>query len=113
MDEINIGPKRDFRLPSPRWFVVAATAGLIAAAATLIATTGGGRHVPQIPTAAPGTVLLTCESANWGRLPPNWRALSLRAGPLWFVGDRLFTCTATVPKALGAPSPGTADSETA
>jgi len=90
LDEINIGPKRDFRLPSPRWFVVAATAGLIAAAATLIATTGGGRHVPQIPTAAPGTVLLTCESANWGRLPPNWRALSLRAGPLWFVGDRLF-----------------------
>ncbi len=32
----------------------------------------------------------TCESANWGRLPSNWRAVSLRAGPLWFVGDRLF-----------------------
>ena len=40
------------------------------------------------PTAAPGTVLLTCDSANWGKLASNWRAGSLKAGPLWFVGGR-------------------------
>ncbi len=40
------------------------------------------------PTAAPGTLLLTCDSANWGQLASNWRAGSLKAGPLWFVGGR-------------------------
>jgi hypothetical protein len=38
--------------------------------------------------AAPGTMLLTCDDANWGTLPPNWRAGSLKAGPLWFAGAR-------------------------
>lgn len=101
MDEINVGPKRDFRLPSLRWFVAAAAAGLIAATAIFIAASGGGRHPrppgPSIvaaaptpsPTAAPGTLLLSCDSANWGQLESNWRAQSLRAGPLWFVGARL------------------------
>src|SRR5882757_6405311 len=63
-------------------------------------TGGGGRHaavppkgptalaVPApSPTAAPGTVLLTCDSANWG-LAGNWQAGSLKAGPLWFVDGR-------------------------
>src|SRR6266851_5413539 len=54
LDELNIGPKKDFRLPSPRWFVVAAAAGLVAVTATLIATSGGGRHVPRPP--GPSTV---------------------------------------------------------
>src|SRR5258706_3394675 len=81
LDENNIGPKKDFRLPSPRWFVVATAAGLVAVTVTLIATSGGGRHVPRprgpstdaaapapSPAAAPGTVLLTCDSANSGQL---------------------------------------------
>jgi hypothetical protein len=33
-------------------------------------------------------VLLTCDSANWGQLASNWRAGSLKAGPLWFVYGR-------------------------
>src|SRR5258707_15312662 len=101
LDEINIGPKKDFRLPSPRWIIVAAATGLVALTATLIAASGGSRHVPRprgpstvaaaptpSPTAAPGTFLLTCDSATWGQLESNWRAQSVRAGPLWFVGAR-------------------------
>lgn len=40
------------------------------------------------PAAAPGTFLLTCESANWGRLPADWRTGSLKAGPIWLVGGQ-------------------------
>jgi len=97
LDEITIGPKRDLRWPSLGWLAAAAAAGLIAAAVTLIVTSGGGRHAPRPPgapgvaaapsppAAAPGTVLLTCDAASWGQLPSDWRAHSLRAGPLWFV----------------------------
>jgi hypothetical protein len=98
LDEINIGPKRDFRWPSRRWLAAAAATALIAATAALIVTSGGDHHAPlrpgpstvatgptPSPTAAPGTLLRTCESANWGKLPTNWRVTSLRAGPLWFV----------------------------
>lgn len=104
MDEISQGPKREFRLPSGRWLVivvaVAVTAGLLAAAMLLVVTGGGGRHVATpgatialpaaapSPTAAPGTMLLTCGSATWGSLGPNWRSGSLRAGALWFVAGR-------------------------
>lgn len=90
-------------MPSGPWLVVVAAAGLIAAAATLIVTSGGGRHAAArpsapaalaaptpSPTAAPGTVLLTCDSANWSQLASNWRAESLQAGPLWFVYGRRF-----------------------
>jgi hypothetical protein len=38
--------------------------------------------------AAPGTILRTCNDANWGQLESNWRAGSLKAGPLWFVAGR-------------------------
>src|SRR5262249_52945057 len=38
--------------------------------------------------ATPGTVLLTCNDANWGQLQSNWRAVSLKAGPVWFVFGR-------------------------
>lgn len=108
MDEINIGPKRDLRWPSRRWLAAAAVTGLIAVTAWLVG--GGGRshhavpksdswsrvrwpstvaaaHAPP-PRAAPGTLLLTCSSANWGQLPASWRRTSLRAGSLWFVYDR-------------------------
>jgi hypothetical protein len=100
LDEISQGPKRDFRLPSARRLVLVTAAGLIAVVTTLMLTGGGGRHaaVPPkgptalaapapSPTAAPGTVLLTCDSANWG-LAGNWQAGSLKAGPLWFVDGR-------------------------
>lgn len=103
MDEISQGPKRDFRLPSGRWLFVIAAAGLIAAAASLIVTSAGGRHAAAppsapaalaaptpSPTAAPGTVPLTCDSANGGQLASNWRAGSLEAGPLWFVYGRQY-----------------------
>jgi hypothetical protein len=68
---------------------------------TILVLSGGGRHAVSAPggptalaapgpspTAAPGTVLLTCDSANPGQLGPDWRAASLRAGPLWLVAGR-------------------------
>lgn len=115
MDEISQGPRRDLRLPPGprRWLTVAGAAGLIAAIAVFGITRAGGRHgpvasavptatrteptvaapapvvkvVPEVP-AAPGTVLLTCDSAIWGRPDAHWKAGSLRAGPLWLVGGR-------------------------
>jgi hypothetical protein len=45
------------------------------------------RPVPA-PVAIPGTILLTCTSGNVGQLSSNWRAGSLRAGPLWLVDGR-------------------------
>jgi hypothetical protein len=100
LDEISQGPRRDFRLPSGRWLAVLAVTGLIAAVIALGLT--GGRHRVVSPTGhptelaapapspstVPGTVLLTCDSATPGQLEPNWRAGSLRAGPVWFVGGR-------------------------
>ena len=38
--------------------------------------------------AAAGTMLLTCQDANWGQLQSNWRSVSLQEGPLWFVFGR-------------------------
>ena len=98
MDEISQGPRRDFRLPSGRWLAVLAVTGLVAAVIALNLT-GGGHRVASpsgrstalaapSPSAVPGTVLLTCDSANPGQLGPNWRATSLRAGPVWFVDGR-------------------------
>lgn len=98
MDEISQGPRRDFRLPSGRWLAVLAVTGLIAAVIALSLTGGGHRvatptgrstaRAAPSPSAVPGTVLLTCDSANPGQLEPNWRATSLRAGPVWFVDGR-------------------------
>jgi hypothetical protein len=103
MDEISQGPRRDFRLPSGPWPAGAAVAVLIAAIITLVPTDGGGRHAISppgdptalaasgpSPTAAPGTVLLSCDSANEGQLGPDWRAGSLRVGPMWLVDGRQF-----------------------
>ena len=101
MDEISQGPRRDPRLPSGRWLAGVAAVALIAVITTLVLSQGGRRHTVSppggptalaapgpSPTAAPGTVLLTCDSANPGQLEPNWRAGSMRAGPLWFVDGR-------------------------
>jgi hypothetical protein len=101
LDVISQGPKRDFRLPSGRWLAVLAVTGLIGAVVALVLTGGGGhaaspaRHqaalaapAPPPPSAVPGTVLLTCDSAVPGQLGLNWRAMSLRAGPVWFVDGR-------------------------
>jgi len=88
-------------LPSRRWLVVAAAVVIIASTVALIVTKGRARHAPHrpspsiaaavpkpSPTAAPGTVLLTCDSATAGSLGSHWRAGSFRAGPLWFVSGR-------------------------
>lgn len=109
---ISQGPERDPRLPTGRWLAVPATIGLIAGVITL-ALTGGGKHagsrsahpttpaataptaapatlaapLPH-PAAAPGTVLLGCDSATSGQLARDWRTASLRAGPVWFVDGR-------------------------
>jgi hypothetical protein len=101
LDEISQGPERDSRLPAGRWLAVVAAAGLIAVITMLVLSGGGRRHAVSppggptaltapgpSPTAVPGTVLLACDSANQGQLGPDWRAGSLRAGPLWFVGGR-------------------------
>jgi hypothetical protein len=85
LDEISHGPERDFRLPSGRWPPAAAAAGILAVAAALAVTGVGdhqGAHTRSV--GAPGTFLLTCDSATWEQLNPNWRSLSLRVGPLWF-----------------------------
>jgi hypothetical protein len=100
LDVIGQGPKRDFRLPSGRWLAVLAVTGLVAAVTALVLTGGGHRAVSPMgrptalaapapsPSAVPGTVLLTCDAAAPGQLEPNWRAASVRAGPVWFVGGR-------------------------
>lgn len=51
-------------------------------------TPGRANASRAAPAAAPGTLLLTCNDANWGQLPSNWRVASLHAGPLWFVFGR-------------------------
>jgi hypothetical protein len=108
LDVISQGPKREPRLPARRWLAVPAAIGLIAGVIAL-ALTGGGKHagsrsappatpattapaplaapLPH-PAAAPGTVLLGCDSATPGQLAPDWRTASLRAGPVWFVDGR-------------------------
>lgn len=97
---IGQGPKRDFRLPSGRWLIVLAVTGLIAAIIALVLAGGGRRAVfpagrptalaapSPSPSAVPGTVLVTCDAATPGQLAPNWRAGSVRAGPVWFVDGR-------------------------
>jgi hypothetical protein len=43
---------------------------------------------PAPVVAAPGTVLVTCDTAFVGAPDPGWRAGSLRVGSLWLVGAR-------------------------
>jgi hypothetical protein len=103
VDEINFGPKHDFRLPSRRWLIGAAAIAMIAVTAAVIITGHGGHRRPRpggpstaaaaparTPAAAPGTLLLTCDFATAGFLGKDWRAGSLKAGPLWLVSGRQF-----------------------
>jgi hypothetical protein len=39
-------------------------------------------------TGAPGTVLRDCQSNNGGTLSSDWKAQSVHAGPVWFIGAR-------------------------
>jgi hypothetical protein len=39
-------------------------------------------------SAAPGTVLRDCQSANPGTLGSDWKAQSVHAGPVWFIYAR-------------------------
>lgn len=88
-------------MPSGPWLAGAAVAVLIAGVIALVLTGGDGLHAASppggptalaapgpSPSAAPGTVLLSCDSANEGQLGPDWRAGSLRVGPVWFVDGR-------------------------
>jgi sugar lactone lactonase YvrE len=68
MDEINIGPKHDFRLPSRRWLVLAGAVALVAATATLIVTVGGARPVPR--SQGPSSAATSPNSPN----PAHWTA---------------------------------------
>jgi hypothetical protein len=51
-------------------------------------TPGGSSARRAPPVASAGTMLLTCNDANWGQLPSNWQSVSLKEGPLWFVSGR-------------------------
>jgi hypothetical protein len=110
LDEISHGPKRHFRLPPGRWLLAAVTAGIVAAAAALVASgVVGHRGASPRRTGAPGTFLLGCDSADWNQLNPDWRSSSLRVGPLWFVDSSQsgYVRSGGSP-GTAAPSPGAA-----
>jgi hypothetical protein len=112
MDEIGQGPDKDRQWSaSRRWLTTGGIAGLVIVALVLTVTRTNGSHpqaapapstppvsaLPSVPpvsapapnlVVAPGTVLLTCDSALQGKLEPNWRAGSLRVGRLWLVAGR-------------------------
>lgn len=52
------------------------------------AASSAGQPAPAPTAAAPGTVLRTCASNNNGTINNNWRAQSVHAGPMWFIGAR-------------------------
>ena len=85
MDEINIGPKHEFRLPSGPYLLVAAAVVLIAATATLV-TIGGGRPLPRKQGSAAFPVVFTCDQTSNPPLKP--RRGDLVVGPLWFINAR-------------------------
>jgi hypothetical protein len=88
MDEINIGPKREFRLRSGRWLLVVAAVALIAATATVVVTIGGGRSASSGSArgSAGNPVRLMCdETSNPPQMP---RPGDLVVGPLWIINAR-------------------------
>jgi hypothetical protein len=48
----------------------------------------GSSPGPAGAPGAPGTVLLSCGSATWGQLDPDWREWSVHVGPLWFADSQ-------------------------
>jgi len=100
MDEISIGPKHDFRLPSGRWLLAVAAVALIAATLALLVTGGGGRHPSNRSTrgSAANPVVFTCDQTS--NPPSKPRPGDLVVGPLWIINGR----NAVDPNAAG-PSP--------
>ena len=100
MDEINIGPNHDFRMPSGRWLLAAAAVAIIAATVSLIVTGGGGRPTRSRPIrgSAANPVVLTCDQTS--NPPAKPRPHDLVVGPLWIINGR----NAVDPEAAG-PSP--------
>ena len=88
MDEINIGPKHNFRLPSGRWLLAAGAVALIAATVTLVVTLGGGRPSSSRSTlgSAGNPVVLSCDQTSNPPLTP--RPGDLVVGPLWIMDAR-------------------------
>lgn len=74
-----------------------AVAGVMIVAAGALALPPAASALRPVPVslgpqrAAPGTVLNGCTSNIGARLPTDWRAGSVPAGPLWFVGLRKAT----------------------
>ena len=66
MDEINICPKHDFRLPSRRWLVIAVAVALI----TTIRSSHRGPRSPGTshicPAAVPPTLVSRCVGVSGG-----------------------------------------------
>jgi hypothetical protein len=98
MDEINIGPRHDFRFPSGRYLLAAAAVALIAATAMLVVTVGGGRPVPPPQGSAANPMVFTCDQTS--NLPSKPRRGDLVVGPLWIINAR----DSVDPKGAG-PSP--------
>jgi hypothetical protein len=107
MDEIGQEPKFDVRLPTRRW-LAAIAAVVVAAIAVPLALHAVASRPPGPPTAAPGTALVGCGSANWTPLNPDWHKLSVRAGALWFVNSGQAGYVHTGRPATGRIRPGSA-----
>jgi hypothetical protein len=86
MDEINIGPKHDFRFPSGRYLLAAAAVALIAATATLVVTVAGGGPVPRPQGSAANPMVFTCDQTS--NPPSRPRRGDLVVGPLWLINAR-------------------------
>jgi hypothetical protein len=88
MDEINIGPKHEFRLPSARWLLAGAAVALIAATATLVSTIGGGLPATNRLTrgSSGNPVVLSCDQTSNPPVAP--RPGDLVVGPLWIMNAR-------------------------
>ncbi len=112
MDEIGQGPDKEREWPaSRRWLSTGALICLVVAALAVWVIRTGNSHPASAPVrstpataahgaqsvsapapaaqpvAAPGTVLLTCDSVAFSN-DPGWQAGSLRVGTLWLVGGR-------------------------
>src|SRR5215469_10378750 len=86
MDEISIGTKHDFRLPSGRWLLAAAAVAMVAATATLVVTVGGSRPRPLPQGSAANPVVLSCDQTS--NPPSKPRRGDLVVGPLWIINAR-------------------------
>jgi hypothetical protein len=131
MDEIGQGPDNDRqRRASRSWLTTGAMICLVLVALVVAVRSASGSHPAPAPAAskpaataarsapvvaapapaaqlvaAPGTVLLTCDSVTFSN-EPDWKAGSLRVGSLWLVGGRSlgYVRDGRAASAAGAPS---------